>query len=138
MPMLKRYILDANTIVSPLLLPSSVPRRALDKALAQGKVLLSPQTSAELEDVLGRPKLDRYVTESSRLSFMVAFVHAAEIVMPSETVAVCRDPKDNMYLELALSAGATCLVTGDVDLLVLGSFQGIPIVNARQFVDSDL
>jgi putative PIN family toxin of toxin-antitoxin system len=138
MPTPRRYVLDANTVVSAVLLPSSVPRRALDKALDQGTVLLSPQTVTEMERVLSRPKLDRYVTERARLSFMVALVHESEIVLPSETVTVCRDPKDNIYLELAVSGNATCVVTGDADLLDLASFRGIPIVTARQFIESNL
>lgn len=137
MPMTRRYVLDANTVVSAALLTASVPRQALEKALDRGTVLLSPQTVAELERVLSRPKLDRYVTESYRLSFMVALVHEAEMVTPSETVTACRDSKDNIYLELAVSGKATCVNTGDADLLDLASFRGIPIVTARRFVESD-
>ena len=137
MPTPRRYVLDANTIVSAVLLPASVPRQALDRASDRGTVLLSPQTVAELESTLRRPKLDRYVTESSRLSFLVALVHESEIVVPTDTVTVCRDPKDNIYLELAASGNAACIVTGDADLLDLSSFRGIPIVTARQFIESD-
>ncbi|WP_347566266.1 putative toxin-antitoxin system toxin component, PIN family [Scytonema sp. UIC 10036] len=39
-----------------------------------------------------------------------------------------RDPKDNKYLELAVSGQAECIVTGDDDLLVLNPFRGIEIL----------
>lgn len=135
MPKGNCYVFDANTIVSAVLLPQSVPRQALDKALNTGKILMSPQTAAELENVLSRPKLDRYISETKRLSFMVALVHSAEIVIPTLTVAACRDPKDDMYLDLAVSAQAACVVTGDSDLLDLGEFRGVPIITARKFLD---
>ena len=40
----------------------------------------------------------------------------------------CRDPGDLPVLGTALSAGADCIVSGDKDLLGLGSFRGIPIL----------
>lgn len=135
MPTNRRYVLDANTVVSGALLPRSVPRQAVDKALDRGKILLSPQTVAELERVLQRPKLDRYVRKSARLAFLVALVHAAEMVEPSETIEACRDPKDDMYLELAINAEAACIVSGDADLLDMENYRGIPIVTAREFLD---
>ena len=44
-------------------------------------------------------------------------------------------PKDNKFLELAISGGATHLVTGDDDLLVLHPFRGVAIVTPQEFLD---
>ena len=49
-------------------------------------------------------------------------------------IGVCRDPNDDKFLELALSGGADCIVSGDKDLLVLHPFRGVPIVTPRDFV----
>ena len=51
------------------------------------------------------------------------------------TVKICRDPKDNMVLECARNAEASLIVTGDKDLLTLGSFEGIHIVTASQYIE---
>ena len=59
----------------------------------------------------------------------------AELVIPAEAVAVCRDPDDNAVLEAALAGLVDCIVSGDQDLLSLGEFRGIPIVTPRQFAD---
>jgi uncharacterized protein len=40
-----------------------------------------------------------------------------------------------MYLELALSGKADCIVTGDTDLLVLNPFENIPIITPKEFLD---
>jgi uncharacterized protein len=48
---------------------------------------------------------------------------------------VCRDPDDIKILGLAVASNADYIVTGDKDLLVLKSFQGIPILNPRSFSD---
>ena len=47
---------------------------------------------------------------------------------PLEPVTDCRDPKDNKYLELALAAGASIIVSSGDDLLVLDPWRGIRIL----------
>jgi predicted nucleic acid-binding protein len=59
----------------------------------------------------------------------------AQQVSAVEVVRECRDPKDDKFLELALSAQASCLVTGDQDLLVLHPFRGIPILTPAAFLE---
>ena len=49
-------------------------------------------------------------------------------------IVACRDPKDDKFLDLAVSGQATHLVTGDPDLLALHPFRGIDIVTARAFL----
>ena len=44
------------------------------------------------------------------------------------------DPDDNRVLECALKAGSDTVVTGDTDLLTMGSFRGINIQTPSDFV----
>jgi uncharacterized protein len=129
-----RYILDTGVLVSALLLPRSVPRQAVDRAFAQGIVLASVATIDELDDVLRRPKFDRYVQEDERLRFLARFIRDTNLIEVRDVVSECRDAKDNKFLELALSGKATCIVSGDSDLLVLHPFRGIPIVTPQEFM----
>ena len=46
-----------------------------------------------------------------------------------------RDPKDLLVLAAGVSARANAIVTGDDDLLSLRSFEGIPILKAREILD---
>jgi putative PIN family toxin of toxin-antitoxin system len=138
MPTDRIYVFDANVLVSAVLLSGSVPRQAFDRASARGRLALSQTTINELDDVLRRPRLDRYIHEDERIQFFVALVREARVVTVSETVRACRDPKDNGYLELALSSGAICIVTGDHDLRSLDGFRGVRIVSPREFLDSGL
>lgn len=50
------------------------------------------------------------------------------VAIQSLPEAVCRDPDDDAVLATAAAACADLLVTGDKDLLVLGKYNGIPIV----------
>jgi len=49
-------------------------------------------------------------------------------------INACRDPKDNKFLELAVAAGASCIVSGDQDLLTLHLFDNIPILSPADFL----
>ena len=129
-----RSAFDTNVIVSAVLLADSVPRRALDKALDEGKILISVPTLLELSEVLSRKKLNAYLLEEERMRFLVALLKEAEMVEITETITDCRDAKDNKFLELAVSGKADCIVSGDADLLVLNPFRGIPILTPREFL----
>ncbi len=129
-----RVVIDTNVVISAALLPRSLPRQAFDRALEHGTVLISSATVAELNDVLRRPRFDKYVHEDERLEFLATLVRDAELVVVSDVVTDCRDPKDNKFLELALSGKATHIVSGDEDLLVLHPFRGIPILTPQAFL----
>ncbi|NLX66014.1 MAG: putative toxin-antitoxin system toxin component, PIN family [Bacteroidales bacterium] len=51
-----------------------------------------------------------------------------------EVIRACRDPKDDMFLELAVASGASCIVTGDKALLELDPFRDIRILSAADFM----
>lgn len=59
----------------------------------------------------------------------------AVLVEPEEHVAVCRDPKDNQFLDVTIASSASFLVTGDKDLLSLKTFRTTRIFTPRQFLD---
>lgn len=131
-----RCVFDTNVLVSALLLPDSKPRQALDVATRSGTLLLSFATLAELYEVLSRKQLRRYVDEEDIRNFLAALTREAEWVDVDVQIRACRDPKDDKFLELALSGRATHIVTGDKDLLALDPFRNIPIVSPKTFLDS--
>lgn len=135
MPSETRFVFDTNVVISALLLKQSVARQAFDKAIQVGKFLISRATVEELNDVLQRKGFERYVTEEERIEFLSAFVRDGVLVEIVERVKVCRDPKDDKFLELAVNGEATCIVSGDEDLLVLHPFRGIAIMTPRQFLE---
>ena len=47
----------------------------------------------------------------------------------------CRDAKDNRYLELALAAHATVIISGDEDLLVLNPWRDVRVMRSARFLE---
>lgn len=130
-----RYVFDSNVIVSAVLFHQGKPAQALTTALRQGVVLVSEEIVRELSDILSRPKFERYISEEDRVRFLQSLLRETELVEVGETIQECRDPKDDKYLEAAVSGGANCIVSGDEDLLVMHPFRGIPIVAPGQFLE---
>jgi uncharacterized protein len=129
-----RVVFDTNVVISAMLVPLSAPRRALDRAVREGRPLISAATITELDNVIHRPRFDKYLSEEERIEFLTTLVHEAELVNVVDRVTECRDPRDNMFLELAVSGRATHIVTGDSDLLVLHPFRGIIVVLPNSFL----
>jgi uncharacterized protein len=58
----------------------------------------------------------------------------AEIVEPDPIASsVCRDKNDLPVIGTATKGKASCIVTGDADLLSLKEYQGIDIITPREF-----
>jgi putative PIN family toxin of toxin-antitoxin system len=131
-----RVVFDTGVIVSAVLLPTSIPRKAVDLALRQGRLLFAEATLTEVNEVLRRPKFERYISEQQRIEFLLALISRAETISVSRRVRHCRDPKDDKFLEVAVAGHATHIVSGDADLLVLESFEGIPVLSPAEFLAS--
>ena len=117
-----RLVFDTNTLISHLLLPSSLPAQAVRKGLHQGQILVSDETLSELANVLLRSIFDRYISIEGRQEFFRVFGKVVEKVNIIRSIQVCRDPKDNKFLELAIDGRAGYIITGDQDLLMLHPF----------------
>ena len=129
-----RFVFDTNVIVSALFFEQGKPSRAFRQALRDGEILISLATLEELDEVLRREKFNRFLPLEEREEFLRSLVARARFVEPDEVIEACRDPKDDKFLELAVSGRARYLITGDDDLLALNPFRDIAIVNPDQFL----
>jgi putative PIN family toxin of toxin-antitoxin system len=128
------WVLDTNTLLSALFNDESVLGRALKKARTTGTLLISAEIATEYFNVFSRPKFEKYISLETRLAFIENIISSSFAITPTEHVTACRDPKDNKFLELALTANASCIISGDQDLLTLHPFNNIPIVSAADFL----
>jgi putative PIN family toxin of toxin-antitoxin system len=88
----------------------------------------------ELADVLSRRKFDPYVTVQERQIFLRLLLSLVDLISVLPVIQACRDPKDDKFLELAVAGAASCIVTGDTDLLALDPFRGVRIVTPTAFL----
>ena len=112
----------------------SGPPAAIVDAVTAGELTLlsSPALIAELRRVISYPKLAKVFANPNAIADLVE--SASVQVLTSTQLQVVDDDSDNRVLEAALDGGANYIVSGDDDLLSLGSFQGIPIVTPAAFL----
>ena len=130
-----RLVLDTNVLISAILAPNSIPANVLNWGEKNGVILYSESTLTELLSVLQRPKFAKYVDAEDIDGLSIRVKRSWERVPIVRRVRLCRDPKDDKFLELAVNGDASHLITGDTDLLILHPFQNIPVINPRSFWD---
>ena len=133
-----RAVLDTNVVVSGILKKESPPGRLLE-ALFEGRfvAVTAPPLLEELVRVLAYPRIrQKYrIREEESEAVVAALTLLADLVeLPKVSWRASRDPDDDLFLVCALKGGAESLVTGDQDLLTLGSFRGIELVTADAFL----
>ncbi len=130
-----RVTADSNVIISGFHAAGN-PRAVLELARrGEIELYLSPFIVREVSNVLAGAKF-RWAQERIRRAFVgVPFTLIDS--GPPRLRAVAGDPDnpDNRILECARAARATYLVTGDRDLLDLGSYRRIRILTPRAFLD---
>ena len=132
-----RVVLDTNTVISAMCFNKSLARRAYEAVFDQPEIqaFCSAATLAELEEVFQREKFNRFVDPEDREAFFREYTHRLQVIEPTETIAACRDPKDDCFLELAVAADADLIISQDEDLLTLNPFREIEIIDAQTFCE---
>ena len=63
----RRFVFDVNVLMSSLLTRNSKPEQALKKSQLSGQIIMSQAIWMELEQVIMRPKFDKYITVEEEL-----------------------------------------------------------------------
>lgn len=134
-----KIVLDTNVLVSALINPHGKPAQILNYVF-ENKIRLftSPSIIEELERVLSYPRLmKRHGLEKEELKeFTFDLLSIMSLVEEKETIEVImEDPSDNKYLSCAFNTKADFIVSGDVHLLKLKEYEGIPIITLAQFLE---
>jgi putative PIN family toxin of toxin-antitoxin system len=120
--------------VSQALHANSIASKAVEKAVREAVILASRGTLAELEEVLGRQRFDKIVSQTYRHGIFRQIVTFSTLIDSPLPIRACRDPKDDKFLELAVHGRADAIVTGDQDLLTLNPFRGIAILTPADYL----
>lgn len=128
-----RVVADTNVLISAFLF-GGLPRVLVDLGLSGAFDLI---TSEALLDELDEKLRGKFAVPEAEAAALRALLQLkAAITHPSfELNVVSDDPDDNRVLECAVAGRADCVVSGDRHLLRLGSYDGIVVVTARQFLE---
>jgi putative PIN family toxin of toxin-antitoxin system len=133
-----RVVLDANVLVSGIVSAQGAPGRILNAWREERfQLLTSTAILAEVARVLRYPKIVKYHGwADAEIDSFLQTLASLSIRTPGKLTlsVIAEDPADNRYLECAVEGSADYVVSGDRDLLTLGTYQGIALVTPAAFL----
>lgn len=126
-----RVLLDSSVLIAAYISRAGVCADLLEDVLMDHELIISDFIVGELAR-----KLDEkfHFPDEEIAAVRNSLLTAAECVEPVDVPeGSCRDPNDLPVLGTAVAGHADVLVTGDKDLLALGTFEGVPIATPGDF-----
>jgi putative PIN family toxin of toxin-antitoxin system len=129
-----RAVPDTNILISAFIWGGN-PARLLEAAIdGEVQLFISQPIMDELVRVLNRKGFEAKVPQI--LDYLGKI---STMVEPALTLnAVKDDPKDNHIVECAVAAKANVIITGDKDLLRMGQYEGIQILQVSDFLQRQI
>ncbi len=99
------------------------------------EVYVSKQLLDEIRTVISRPKFDKLISKETRFYFFEMVYDVCQITnITIQADSPIRDIKDLYLLSMAESVPVDYIVSGDKDLIDLGSHMNIPILKYSEFI----
>ena len=128
-----RIVIDTNVIISALFfggLPDKFLELVFDgKIHAVGNFQIIKEyidTYEELSKKLERRTLKRNLRE---------VIEKLKTIVVTTNLKICRDPDDDKFINCAIDGKCKYIVSGDNDLLEIGSVANVEIVTVRDFME---
>lgn len=125
-----KIFFDTNVLIAAFVAHGTCGE-LLEHCLGNHTICISQWVLDEFREKL----LEKFEFSEDIVEQIITFVRENMVIItqPRLAVFICRDPDDNHILAAIASGNVDCLVTGDEDLLVLKSFQEIPILRPSDF-----
>jgi len=128
-----RVVIDTNILVSAFVFRGIKPTKCFQYVLRHGDIIFTNETFSEFKNIYNH-KFGQKISIETRRSVLTVLSKFGRFVDSTVSYEDCRDPKDNMFLEAAVSGKADYIITGDKDLRVLSPFREIPILSPDEFL----
>ncbi|MXY28163.1 putative toxin-antitoxin system toxin component, PIN family [Candidatus Poribacteria bacterium] len=133
-----RVVLDTNQHISAIIRPNGHPAQIVKLwRIGLIELAVSPFILEEFESVVHRPRIqEKNNLSDADIAEYLEILRTFAIIVPGTIIvnAVPDDPDDDDIIACAIESEADVIISGDQHLLSLGSYQGIPIVKAVDFL----
>ena len=125
-----RVIIDANVAIAAAA-SRGLCEAVMELCLEQHHIIFGEEILQDIHEKLVK-KIK--VPASIAADYIKVLRNHSELYQPEPVDAgVCRDPDDNAVLGLVAPSSAEIIISGDQDLLVIGTYKGVKILSPRQF-----
>ena len=131
-----KILIDTNILISGLFF-NGLTKEFLNRMdFEKFQVCVNKEIITEYKEQIQKKILNpKYILNEKLFEKFFRDLHNFEI---KSDLKICRDPKDDKFINCAIDAKAIYIVSGDDDLLTIKNFAGIEIVTARDFYDKYL
>lgn len=134
-----RAVIDTNVVVSGILNRAGVPAAVLRAAGLRYDLVWTPAIAVECRRTLDLPRVQKRLQgREAQARQVLAKLATIATMVPAELLGEVRvvkeDPDDDILFATALAAGARTVVSGDAAVLAVGSFAGVLVVSAAEFL----
>lgn len=132
-----RVILDTNVFISGIFF-SGPPSQILKAWGNQNfQIVLSKQILDEYQRV-AKALSSKFPTVDILPIIELITIHGQCVDTQGFDISVCEDPDDNKFIECAIAGKCNIIISGDKHLLKLAGYQGIMVLNPRDFAEQYL
>lgn len=132
-----KLVFDTNTFISAFFWEGNESRLFEQIEKNKAKLFVTQEILREVEDVLHRSKFSKVLsgTDQTPEQIIQKIISVSHLVIgPKLNIHVCRDKKDDKFLECAVLAKANYIVSGDKDLLVIKQYKDVKIVQSSDML----
>lgn len=128
-----RIVIDTNVVASAVFFGGK-PYELLHYIM-EGRVdvVASKEIVDEYEDIVCRLQ-QKYPAISTKIPLQ-EFIARFEIIRVSSDIHISRDPDDDKFISCAVDGKCIYIVSGDNDLLSIGSYRDIEILTVADFLN---
>lgn len=131
---MNNLVIDCNVFISAFI-GSDTCFQTLDKAFSDYRVCYSDATLKELLETLNRPKF-KHIRKAERIEMTLQVLYSlGAYFTPEPHNIILPDPDDAIYLDLALTARAERIITGNKKHFPEKLCEGIKILSPRDFLE---
>ncbi len=126
-----KIVLDTNIFISSIVF-KGICREVFNEVIEKYQCFISPFIIGELKNKLQTKFL---IAEPDVLNLEKDILRVFVLLNPhTELPSICRDTADNNIFQLAESANADYIISGDKDLLVLQTFKQTKIISPSEYL----
>ncbi len=129
-----RLVIDTNVFVSSII-GKSFPHHVVNLVLARKvEILISTELLEEYSSVFNRPKFTKYPNfQAQAFSLINKLRRAGLVIQPNISLGILVDHDDNKFLDLAVTANADFLITGNTKHFPFGKFENTEIISPQKY-----
>ena len=127
-----KIVLDSNVIIAAFA-ARGLCNALVESCIGNHDIILCEEILSEIANNLKR-KI-RLPDDVIHQILLLLRSHSTLVTPQKVDIKACRDKKDLMVLSSAIAGKVQYVITGDKDLLSVGKFEGVKIVDPRTFWD---